>query len=197
MHCFPNCLSNGCKLTSACPCHGKLSFPPLFHNTIDWECIVRSIHCRHVNCYSGHMKEGLLKPSCFSAKRGWGICMRNAWFLVTWEAASKVLDRMCIPIFPSDQHACFKAFRLSAISFSPQGRDPSNRPVSAPLEAADGSLYIPSPRAEDAGVYICTATSAVGYTSREMHLSVNSEESHEYTSFWMIYSKTKSFLRIF
>lgn len=98
MHCFPNCLSNGCKLTSACPCHGKLSFPPLFHITIDWECIVRSIHCRHVNCYSGHMKEGLLKPSCFRAKRGWGICMRNAWFLVTWEAASKVLDRMCIPI---------------------------------------------------------------------------------------------------
>lgn len=113
MHCFPNWLSNECKLTSACPCHGKLSFPPLFHNTIDWECIVRSIHSRHVNCYSGHMKEGLLKPSCFRAKRGWGICMRNAWFLVTREAASEVLDRMCIPIFPSDQHACFEVFRLS------------------------------------------------------------------------------------
>ncbi|XP_001920501.5 hemicentin-1 [Danio rerio] len=60
------------------------------------------------------------------------------------------------------------------ISWS-KGRDPLNRPVSAPFEAADGSLYISSPTEEDAGVYICTATSAVGYTSREMHLIVNSK----------------------
>lgn len=80
-------------------------------------------------------------------------------------------------------------------TFSPQGRDPLNRPVSAPFEAADGSLYIPSPTEEDAGVYICTATSAVGYTSREMHLIVNSEESH--IDKRQFYSKANEYLTLF
>uniref|UniRef100_A0A674A6B1 Ig-like domain-containing protein n=1 Tax=Salmo trutta TaxID=8032 RepID=A0A674A6B1_SALTR len=39
----------------------------------------------------------------------------------------------------------------------------------------DGFLHILNPTAEDAGIYICTATSAVGYTSHEIKLSVNSK----------------------
>ncbi|KAG9354596.1 hypothetical protein JZ751_001309, partial [Albula glossodonta] len=54
-----------------------------------------------------------------------------------------------------------------------KGREPlSQGRVSSQVDK-DGHLHILSPTEEDAGIYICTATSPVGYASQEMQLSVN------------------------
>ncbi|XP_055017752.1 hemicentin-1 [Boleophthalmus pectinirostris] len=54
-----------------------------------------------------------------------------------------------------------------------KGRQPLPREHSSLQPNLDGDLFIPHPTAEDAGLYICTATSSVGYASREVQLSVN------------------------
>lgn len=57
-----------------------------------------------------------------------------------------------------------------------QGRQPLARDHSHLQPSSGGHLHIPHPTADHAGVYICTATSPVGYASREVQLSVNSKE---------------------
>uniref|UniRef100_A0A3B4XL25 Hemicentin-1-like n=1 Tax=Seriola lalandi dorsalis TaxID=1841481 RepID=A0A3B4XL25_SERLL len=56
-----------------------------------------------------------------------------------------------------------------------KGRQPLLRDHSSLKLNPDGYLHIPHPTADDAGIYICTATSPVGYASREIQLSVNSK----------------------
>uniref|UniRef100_A0A3P8SNR4 Uncharacterized protein n=1 Tax=Amphiprion percula TaxID=161767 RepID=A0A3P8SNR4_AMPPE len=56
-----------------------------------------------------------------------------------------------------------------------KGRQPLPRDRPSLQSASDGYLHIPHPTADDAGIYICTATSPVGYASREIQLSVNSK----------------------
>ncbi|XP_013862624.1 hemicentin-1 isoform X1 [Austrofundulus limnaeus] len=54
-----------------------------------------------------------------------------------------------------------------------KGRQPLTRDRSSFKPDSDEYLHIAHPTADDAGIYICTATSPVGYTSREIQLSVN------------------------
>ncbi|XP_077377558.1 hemicentin-1 [Festucalex cinctus] len=54
-----------------------------------------------------------------------------------------------------------------------KGRQPLPRDSSSLQADPNGNLRIPHPATDDAGIYVCTATSPVGYASREIQLSVN------------------------
>nr|XP_015827628.2 hemicentin-1 [Nothobranchius furzeri] len=54
-----------------------------------------------------------------------------------------------------------------------KGRQPLSRDRSSVQSDSGEFLHISRPTADDAGIYICTATSPVGYASREIQLSVN------------------------
>ncbi|KAJ3604124.1 hypothetical protein NHX12_028865 [Muraenolepis orangiensis] len=54
-----------------------------------------------------------------------------------------------------------------------KGRQPLPRDSSLLQTDPDGRLLLPAPTAQDEGLYVCTATSPMGYASREIQLSVN------------------------
>ncbi|KAL4660770.1 hemicentin-1-like [Arapaima gigas] len=56
-----------------------------------------------------------------------------------------------------------------------KGREPLSRLGPSLQQSTDGELHIPSPTAEDAGIYECTASSSAGFASREIQLSVNTK----------------------
>ncbi|KAJ8413768.1 hypothetical protein AAFF_G00063660 [Aldrovandia affinis] len=56
-----------------------------------------------------------------------------------------------------------------------KGREPLSRDRTSSQVGQEGHLRILSPSEEDAGIYVCTATSPVGYTSQEIQLSVNTK----------------------
>ncbi|XP_072563615.1 hemicentin-1 [Paramormyrops kingsleyae] len=56
-----------------------------------------------------------------------------------------------------------------------KGRDPLPSHTSLLHQGPEGQLHIPSPTAEDAGIYVCTASSPAGFASRETQLSVNTK----------------------
>ncbi|XP_028851746.1 hemicentin-1 isoform X2 [Denticeps clupeoides] len=56
-----------------------------------------------------------------------------------------------------------------------KGRETLSRDGPTLRSDPDGQLHILNPAAEDAGVYVCTATSSAGYASREIQLSVNTK----------------------
>ncbi|KAG2469776.1 HMCN2 protein, partial [Polypterus senegalus] len=54
-----------------------------------------------------------------------------------------------------------------------KGKELIPRQTTRYLMDSRGSLVIPEPKPEDAGVFVCNATNPVGYASREMELQVN------------------------
>lgn len=71
----------------------------------------------------------------------------------------------------------FSEFSLIIRLLALQGRQPLPGTHSFLQSASDGYLHIPHPTSDDAGVYVCTSTNAVGYASREIQLSVNSKQN--------------------
>lgn len=89
--------------------------------------------------------------------------------------SEKLLSQHC------SAHSCYLCDLLSWLLFL-QGGQPSARDHSHLQSSPDGHLHIPHPTADHAGIYICTATSPVGYASREVQLSVNSKEKKSQTA---------------
>lgn len=112
----------------------------------------------------------LLCPGCYRQRAiQWAVCNYVGHQRLSCKLSTKLGVSALL---------CTEAFTVLCLLFwLPffQGRQPLPRDHSSSQLDSGEYLLISHPTADDAGIYICTATSPVGYASREIQLSVNSK----------------------